>query len=88
MQVCLVLLDGCQIRSESATISAISLTSAAPSRSVSLMPSSIIVRQNGHAVPISFAPAASRSSVRRWLILVPNVSSSHIRPPPAPQHNP
>jgi len=58
-------------------------------RPVSLMPSLIIVRQNGQLVATTpFSPSVfAASSTRFWLMRWPMVSSSHMRPPPAPQQN-
>ena len=59
-------------------------SSSAPS---SLIPSSIITKQNGQPVATTSAPVAIASSLRSMFTFLPVCSSIHIRPPPAPQQN-
>ena len=69
-----------------ATTSAMSNTGT--SLPAPVTPSVIIVMQNGHATAIWSAPVASSSSLRSTFTRLPTFSSIHMRPPPAPQHNP
>ena len=64
------------------------MSSTGTSEFACLIPSSIIVMQNGHATATASAPVASSSSVRSTLMRYPCVSSIHMRPPPAPQQRP
>src|SRR6202022_1513084 len=78
-----------RVGSPSTTNSAMSFACMASPRPVSLMPSLIMVRQNGQLVAMVPLPpsVAAASSTRFWLMRWPSFSSSHIRPPPAPQQN-
>ena len=68
-------------------ISALSFTSTAPSP-LALPPSTSMVMQNGHMVATVCAPVSASSFARTRLMRSPMVSSSHMRPPPAPQQKP
>src|SRR5262249_603860 len=71
------------------TSSGMSFASICPLRPVSPMPSLIMVRQKGQLGAIVPLPPSvlAASWTRFWLMRWPMVSSSHMRPPPAPQQN-